>query len=406
MPLDANAETEKADISQDGIVCVVKAFHSTKSTVYLLDNGCAIGPGTFNYLGQDYESQFGENFELQYGDVFYICCEGIDFTDPPDFNFGENGKIYYLGNAKDYCKDRMVELTLTENSPRNVFHRWSDDEGVRHCDEQCDYSEYGYVNYIDYSQFEVGDKALCALDEDGDVLAVYPIENQESTTDKHFVVENDRFLYDAYGSSFTVLDETLQPDEGEYLAVVTGVYGTDDVSYMLTELTTKFSSSTVMRAEEIAPFMDGKELHLGDVVSMKHWDTLEVYPSMYKHLTEKVDGEWKNVSDAKYVGFGTDVFGEEFLSVIRHEMANNVKHYSFLGWNSNEPFESLIVNGDATEDSDVGIIDVLAVNQALLSVRSLSAYGELAGDVNHNGTLDDGDSIKILKSLVDLETLD
>ena len=251
MPLDANAETEKADISQDGIVCVVKAFHSTESTVYLLDNGCAIGPGTFNYLGQDYESQFGENFELQYGDVFYICCEGINFTSPPEFDFGKNGKIYYLGNAKDYCKDRMVELTLTENSPRNLFHWWSDDEGVRHCDEQCDYSEEGYVNYIDYSQFEVGDKALCALDEDGDVLAVYPIENQES-----------------------------------------------------------------------------------DIASMS------------------------------------------------------------------------VVAGDVDESGEVGIVDVLAVNQALLSVRSLSAYGELAGDVNHNGTLDDGDAVKILKSLVDLETLD
>ena len=178
---------------------------------------------------------------------FVFIVMALTSVEPPEFDFGENGKIDYLGNAKDYCKDRMVELTLIENQPKNMFHWWADDKGVRHCDKQYDYSEYGYVNYIDYSQLSVGDKALCALDEEGDVLAVYPIENQE---------------------------------------------------------------------------------------------------------------------------------------------------------NSN------VVVGDVDESGTVGIVDVLAVNQALLSIRSLSEYGELAGDVNHNGTLDDGDAMKILKSLVGLETLD
>ena len=79
MPLDANAETEKVDINQDGIICVVKAYSIRKPPVYLFDNACAIGSGTFEYLGQDFKSQFGENFELHYGDVFCIYCDGIDF---------------------------------------------------------------------------------------------------------------------------------------------------------------------------------------------------------------------------------------------------------------------------------------------------------------------------------------
>ena len=64
------------------------------------------------------------------------------------------------------------------------------------------------------------------------------------------------------------------------------------------------------------------------------------------------------------------------------------------------------VAGDIDSSGEVNIIDVLALNQYLLSLRQLDEAGLNCADVNHNGTIDVGDAVKILKSLVDLETLD
>ncbi|MEE5992118.1 MAG: dockerin type I repeat-containing protein [Oscillospiraceae bacterium] len=227
-------------------------------------------------------------------------------------------------------------------------------------------------------------------------------------------IENENFNYEALlGSAkkFTMLNDVLQPSEGERITVVTGVY---DRCYMLTELNSSdYTSSTLMYFEKIAPFIGDRQLHLGDVVSLKNWDVLMTLPSKYgqhgteEHLSE--DGTIVKVeypSEVNYLGFGTDIFGEEFLTVIRHEMADNIKKYSSLGWNSNEPFESLIVKGDMTEDENVSIVDALATNQYLLGIHKPSNYGILAADVNHDGSVTDADSLMILKSLVGLETLE
>ena len=113
---------------------------------------------------------------------------------------------------------------------------------------------------------------------------------------------------------------------------------------------------------------------------------------------------------AEYVGNALELFGEEFKKVLVNEvyLAPNYLIGQSEVRNGYELIDSnhIVKKGDVTQSGEVGIVDVLAVNQALLSLRSLSAYGELAGDVNHNGTIDDGDAMKILKSLVGLETLD
>ena len=97
-----------------------------------------------------------------------------------------------------------------------------------------------------------------------------------------------------------------------------------------------------------------------------------------------------------------DLLGEEFKNVIRHELVTEWNFYNLIGDVSNVE----ITNGDATADGETGIVDVLAVNQSLLGIRTLSNYGVLASDVNHNDTVEDADAMKILKSLVGLETLE
>jgi hypothetical protein len=65
---------------------------------------------------------------------------------------------------------------------------------------------------------------------------------------------------------------------------------------------------------------------------------------------------------------------------------------------------SVGVCGDVDNDGDVDIIDVLVLNQYLLSLVDKPA-GLANADVDNNGKVEDADAINILKSLVALVTL-
>ena len=58
-----------------------------------------------------------------------------------------------------------------------------------------------------------------------------------------------------------------------------------------------------------------------------------------------------------------------------------------------------------TEDETVDIVDVLATNKYLLGVQNFGDYSKLAADVNKDNTVDDSDSMTILKSVVGLAEL-
>jgi hypothetical protein len=61
------------------------------------------------------------------------------------------------------------------------------------------------------------------------------------------------------------------------------------------------------------------------------------------------------------------------------------------------------IYGDADNDGDVDIVDVLALNQYLLGVGDIKS--EKNADVDENTILNDTDAMNILKSLVKLVTL-
>ncbi|MBR7085499.1 MAG: dockerin type I repeat-containing protein, partial [Oscillospiraceae bacterium] len=106
-------------------------------------------------------------------------------------------------------------------------------------------------------------------------------------------------------------------------------------------------------------------------------------------------------SYCEYLGHGTDILGEDFVKVIRHEWIKDFDEYT------SEDFSNMtFIQGDATEDEDVNIIDVIAVNKNILGKEKMSAYAQYVSDVNQNGTVDSGDSLEILKYVVGLnETL-
>ncbi|MBQ7013448.1 MAG: DUF5620 domain-containing protein [Oscillospiraceae bacterium] len=68
--------------------------------------------------------------------------------------------------------------------------------------------------------------------------------------------------------------------------------------------------------------------------------------------------------------------------------------------------EPLVANyGDVNVDGNVSIVDVIFLNKHLMGNQKLTEQGELNADVDINGEVESGDSLNILKSLVDLCTL-
>ena len=298
--------------------------------------------------------------------------------------------------------------------------------------------------------------AICGMT----AIAPMNVSAYEVRTAEHMVIDTEAFQYD----SGAVRDDVFETEElGAYLNtdavdagfLVTGVYTYEDGNkyYTLFTLNAKaesqlsdgsveyFENRSYVKAENLEKLLDGKELTAGDIFEFANYGGYGLGDFggfiRFKNSWISYDGngnEVENTAQPEYVGNAVEMFGEAFEAVLENEMylAPNIiiedrNGYDVTSDNQIVMTEALkavdtslsdkvgyivtgdnqiIKLGDVTIDEAVSIIDVLAVNQALIGVRSLGEYGELAGDVNHNGTLDDGDAIKILKSLAGLETLD
>ena len=207
-----------------------------------------------------------------------------------------------------------------------------------------------------------------------------------------YAIETDTFQYvsNANGKFSSKLDFV----DFVPTYIVTGVlcYG-DETNYAVTYTVLSCAGERgFLSAGSINDYVDGRELQIGDVIGSPQngaWTKGTTFPSTYYPACE-----------VKYLGNGVDLYGTDFMKVMRHEMVivDEAGYYSKI--------ENVdIIKGDVTEDEEIGIVDVLAINQTLLGIHTLSNYGELAGDVNGNGSLDDADAMTILKSLVGLAEL-
>ena len=64
-----------------------------------------------------------------------------------------------------------------------------------------------------------------------------------------------------------------------------------------------------------------------------------------------------------------------------------------------------VLYGDCDVDGDVDIMDVIAINKAILGSLTLSAQGKINADVDINNAIDTTDALNILKNVVKLVTL-
>ena len=100
----------------------------------------------------------------------------------------------------------------------------------------------------------------------------------------------------------------------------------------------------------------------------------------------------------EYLGHGTEIFGEEFQKVIRHEWISEPGGVPSPVKNTN--FDVII--GDATEDEKVNILDVITINRSLVGKTSLNSYAQYVADVNGDGIIDGMDSMNIMRYIVGL----
>ena len=157
-------------------------------------------------------------------------------------------------------------------------------------------------------------------------------------------------------------------------------------------------SSFVYMTEErsLAGVLEGcdvDDLQIGDLLKVNVTGSYDSVPGQY----------WTD--HIQWLGHGTDLLGEEFLYVMRHEQINE----PIVGYNDDATIPEGItydtvpvIAGDADEDADLSIMDVILVNRHIMGSAHFLPCQKLAADVDKSNKLDTTDSLMILKEVVEI----
>lgn len=239
---------------------------------------------------------------------------------------------------------------------------------------------------------------------------VKPLKMETELFSYDSLVQEDIYNYDDKGTPLYSDAEGLK--NANYM--VTGVFYYESGSkyYTLMPVNGLKDYPSYARAFTMAKTFDNfpecQDLQPGDFlyITKGTWaesHVPELFPPSTHSRTEQSSLE------VEYIGYGTDILGEEFADVIIQELAmspNYITNQRYDGYDLPEGSNILVKRGDVTNTGEVNIVDVIAVNKNILGKETLNARGQLAADVNQNCKVDSGDSLEILKYVVGLnETL-
>ena len=138
--------------------------------------------------------------------------------------------------------------------------------------------------------------------------------------------------------------------------------------------------------------------NVGDFLYINNVAIEENYPANY--YPDKYDD-----TVVEYAGNGLDIFGNDFMKVMRHELIANPLRAGMTADSTTSDLSKLeIVKGDANEDETINIVDVISVNKNIMGKETLNDYSILATDINKDGVPDSEDALSILKYVVGLVT--
>lgn len=196
--------------------------------------------------------------------------------------------------------------------------------------------------------------------------------------------------------------------------VINGVYHKDDSTipyqYSVTYLTNytigengnryQFSDSTgIIGVRDLAPYLENAEnLKVGDLLYIPVFAVVDVVPGCI-HLEENY------VKKVDYIGNGQEIFGEDFIKAVRNDWLCDTEETYMNPWilDSDTRYETFdIVMGDATDDNEVDIIDVITMNKTILGQKTMSSYAQYVCDINKDNIVDPIDSLAVMEYIVGL----
>ena len=216
--------------------------------------------------------------------------------------------------------------------------------------------------------------------------------------DDSYSVSCDTFRYSTHWCNGMTLDTELT--DANFM--VSGIAYNEDDSIQYIVLTSinggvNGCRGTMWASKGNAPYFPAdftwSDLRLGDLLKFGNHEGQELVIPIINPI-----------EPVEVLGNGVDLLGEEFRKVIRHELIAAPRPYSDyddIKYCETLP-DSEIFMGDVNEDEEIGILDVIKLNQYILGARSLGCYSKSVADVDNSGVLDATDSLLILKEVVGL----
>ncbi|MDE6707423.1 MAG: dockerin type I repeat-containing protein [Oscillospiraceae bacterium] len=155
----------------------------------------------------------------------------------------------------------------------------------------------------------------------------------------------------------------------------------------------------VIGINQLKPYLENAEnLKVGDLLYIPVFAVVDVVPGCI-HLEENY------VKKVDYIGNGQEIFGEDFIKAVRNDWLCDTEETYMNPWilDSDTRYETFdIVMGDATDDNEVDIIDVITMNKTILGQKTMSSYAQYVCDINKDNIVDPIDSLAVMEYIIGL----
>ena len=141
-----------------------------------------------------------------------------------------------------------------------------------------------------------------------------------------------------------------------------------------------------------APYLENyNTLAVGDLLKFENVKATLSYPGQLIILDD---------TTIEYCGNGIKMFGREFEKNLLVRLLGDESFNSSMNSSMLEELGYTVVRGDATEDDEIDMLDIVTATKAVLGKLSLSDYAECVSDMNENGQVDALDVLLIMQYVV------
>lgn len=208
-----------------------------------------------------------------------------------------------------------------------------------------------------------------------------------------YAVETSNFSYQTGRYGITLQSDAAELQDVQFM--VTGVYTRSSGTpfYYLTPVNNKFNGRGGYDA------LDGAIYQVGDFL---RFDNVAYTEPVYNpdYIDQTYDPESGDPAAVTNLGNALDIFGEDFMPVLRHELL--IFGGKTVPLVQQKPQNITLIPGDITEDGKLNIMDVITLNKTLLGGRTSNSYQRLVSDADGDGEVTQADALLMMKYIVGL----